>query len=90
MTKTELIKAIASRSGSNIKESQKFLNTFTEIVTESLIKNDSVVIHKFGAFKKIKREERTYPNPQTKKTVSVPAHFVAKFVPYDNLRNAIK
>ena len=90
MKKTELIKAIATRSGQSMNQAEKFINAFSEIVTESLIKDVPVQIKCFGTFKKIKKSERNARNIQTGQTIKVPAHCAAKFIPSIVLRNAIK
>lgn len=73
MNKTDLINAIAAKSGLNKKNSEAALNAFVASVEESLTKGDKVVLVGFGTFEVRKRAARKGRNPQTKKEITIPA-----------------
>lgn len=73
MNKTDLVNAIAVKSGLNKKNSEAALNAFVESVEDSLKKGDKVVLVGFGTFEVRKRAARKGRNPQTKKEITIPA-----------------
>jgi DNA-binding protein HU-beta len=44
MNKTELTKAIADESGLSHKDSEKFLNSFMDVVTKTLKKGEDIAL----------------------------------------------
>lgn len=73
MNKTELIDAIAEKSGLKKTEAEKALKAFVESVEEALKKDDKVQLVGFGTFSVKKRAARTGINPQTKKKIKIKA-----------------
>ena len=73
MNKSELIAAIAAKTGETKKDAEATLNAFTEVVTESLIKGEKVQLVGFGSFEVRKRAARKGRNPQTKEEIKIPA-----------------
>ena len=73
MNKSELIAAIAAKTGSTKKDAEASLNVFVEVVTETLVKGDKVQLVGFGSFEVRKRAARKGRNPQTKEEIKIPA-----------------
>jgi len=73
MNKSELIAAIAAKTGETKKSAEAALNAFTEVVTDSLVKGDKVQLVGFGSFEVRKRAARKGRNPQTKEEIKIPA-----------------
>ena len=73
MNKTELVAMMAQKSNMTKKDTESALNAFVESVTETLKKGDKVSLVGFGTFETRKRAERNGINPQTKKTIKIPA-----------------
>ena len=73
MNKTELVAAIAEKSGLTKKDAEKALVAFTESVEDALKKGDKVQLVGFGTFEVKNRAARTGINPQTKKPVEIAA-----------------
>ncbi|MBR6505131.1 MAG: HU family DNA-binding protein, partial [Clostridia bacterium] len=73
MNKSELIAAIAAKTGETKKSAEAALNAFTEVVTETLVKGDKVQLVGFGSFEVRKRAARKGRNPQTKEEIKIPA-----------------
>ena len=73
MNKSELIAAIAAKTGETKKSAEAALNAFTDVVTETLVKGDKVQLVGFGSFEVRKRAARKGRNPQTKEEIKIPA-----------------
>lgn len=73
MNKSELIAAMAAKTGETKKSAEANLNAFTEIVAEALVKGDKVQLVGFGSFEVRKRAARKGRNPQTKEEIKIPA-----------------
>ena len=73
MNKSDLIAAIAAKTGSTKKDAEATLNSFVYVVTDSLVKGDKVQLVGFGSFEVRKRAARKGRNPQTKEEIKIPA-----------------
>ena len=73
MNKSELIAAIAAKTGDTKKDAEATLNAFIDVVTEALVKGDKVQLVGFGSFEVRKRAARKGRNPQTKEEIKIPA-----------------
>ena len=73
MNKTELIAAIAAKTGETKKDAEATLNAFVNVVSETLAKGDKVQLVGFGSFEVRKRAARKGRNPQTKEEIKIPA-----------------
>ena len=73
MNKSELIAAIAAKTGETKKDAEATLNAFIDVVTEALVKGDKVQLVGFGSFEVSKRAARKGRNPQTKEEIKIPA-----------------
>ena len=73
MNKTELVAAIAEKSGISKKDADKALAAFLETVTDEMKKGEKIQLVGFGTFEVRERAERTGINPQTKQTIKIAA-----------------
>ena len=73
MNKSELIAAIAAKTGDTKKNAEASLDAFVDVITESLVKGDKVQLVGFGSFEVRKRAARKGRNPQTKEEIKIPA-----------------
>ena len=73
MNKSDLIAAIAAKTGDTKKNAEASLDAFVDVITESLIKGDKVQLVGFGSFEVRKRAARKGRNPQTKEEIKIPA-----------------
>ena len=73
MNKTELIAAIAAKTGETKKDAEATLNAFVNVVSETLAKGDKVQLVGFGSFEVRKRAARKGRNPQTQEEIKIPA-----------------
>lgn len=73
MNKSELVNAIAAKSGLSKKNSEAALNAMLSAVEEALVAGEKVVLVGFGTFEVKQRAERKGRNPQTKEEIVIPA-----------------
>ena len=90
MNKTELIAAIAEKSGISKKDADKALAAFVSTVTETLKSGDKVQLVGFGNFEVRNRGARMGRNPQTKETIKIAASKAPVFKAGKAFKDAIK
>lgn len=90
MNKTELIAAIAEKSGISKKDADKALAAFVTTVTETLKAGDKIQLVGFGNFEVRERGERMGRNPQTKETIKIAASKAPVFKAGKAFKDAIK
>ena len=73
MNKTEIIAAVAEKTGMTKKDAERVINATLETIETSLVKGDKVQISGFGIFEVKAREARVGRNPRTKETIQIPA-----------------
>lgn len=81
MNKSELINAIAEKSGLTKIDARKALEATTEAIVDALRAGDKVALVGFGTFSATERPERQGINPRTKEAVTIAARKAAKFKP---------
>ena len=90
MNKTDLINNIAAKSGLTKRDVEAVLNGFLGEVTEALQSGDKVQLIGFGTFETRSRSGRTGRNPQTGKTIEIPASKIPAFKAGNKLKDAVK
>jgi DNA-binding protein HU-beta len=89
MNKAELVAQIAEEAGITKTQANAVIDSFTEAVTKTLKKNDSVTLVGFGTFSLSKRAARKGRNPQTGAAIKISAKKVAKFKAGTELAKAV-
>ena len=89
MNKTELIAAVAEKTGMTKKDAERVVNATFETVTQALAKGDKVAVSGFGNFEVKAREARVGRNPRTKETIQIPATKVPVFKASKALRDTV-
>lgn len=79
MNKAELIEKMATDADISKKQAGMALDSFTDAVTKTLKKGDTVTLVGFGTFSVSKRAARVGRNPQTGAALKIKAKKVAKF-----------
>lgn len=79
MNKSELVDAVASKSGLTKADSQKAVSAVVDSIKEELQKGEKVVLIGFGTFSVSTRSARKGVNPRTKAVIDIPAKKTAKF-----------
>ena len=90
MNKTELINQIAESADISKKAAGDALQGFMMAVTETMVQGDKLSLIGFGTFSATERSARTCRNPQTGKSMKIPAKKVVKFKVGSKLAEAVK
>ena len=89
MNKTELIAAVAAKTGLTKKDAERVVNATVDAIAESLVKGDKVQLSGFGIFEVKAREARVGRNPRTKQTIQIPATRLPAFKASKTLKDAV-
>ncbi len=89
MNKTELIAAVAEKTGLKKTESGKAVDAVVAAITEELKKGDKVTLIGFGTFETRNRAARTGRNPQTGKEIKIKASKAPAFKAGKALKEAV-
>ena len=73
MNKSDLVAAMAAKTGDTKKSAEEALNAFVAVVNEALVKGDKVQLVGFGTFEVRKRAARKGRNPQSGEEIKIPA-----------------
>ena len=73
MNKTELIAAVAEKTGLSKKDSDAAVAAMVDAITESLVRGEKVQLVGFGSFEVKSRSARMGRNPHTKEQIEMPA-----------------
>ena len=85
MNKSELINAIAEKSGLSKVDSKKALDATLESIAGEVKAGGKVVLVGFGTFSVSDRSARKGINPRTKQPIDIPAKKTTKFKPGSEL-----
>lgn len=87
MNKSELISAVAEKSGLSKVDAKKALDATLEAIAGEVKAGGKVVLVGFGTFSVSERSARKGINPRTKKAINIPAKKAAKFKAGSELSN---
>lgn len=73
MNKSELVAALAKKTGATKKSAETSLNALVEVITDELKNDGKIQLVGFGTFEVRKRAARKGRNPQTKEEIKIPA-----------------
>ena len=90
MTKQDLVRSIATKSGLTKKDAEGVLNVVLEEISNALKSGEKVQLIGFGTFETRKRSPRTGRNPQTGETIEIPEMTVPAFRAGNKLKEAVK
>ncbi len=85
MNKTNLIDAVASKSGLAKTDAAKAVDAFVGAVKESLAGGEKITLVGFGTFDVTERAGRNGRNPRTGQVIEIPSKKVVKFKPAKGL-----
>lgn len=89
MNKTELINAIAERSGLTKKDAEKALGATIDAITAALAAGDKVQLTGFGSFEVKERAARVGRNPRTGEATEIAASRVPAFKAGKALKDSV-
>lgn len=90
MNKTELVAALAEKTGVSKKNTDNTINAFTKVIIEALKRDVKVQLPGFGTFELRSRAARTDRNPHTGEAIEIAAAKVPAFKPGKALKDAIQ
>lgn len=90
MNKNELVSSIAQKSGLTKKDVESVVTGVLDEITSALASGEKVQFVGFGTFEPRQRSSRTGRNPQTGKSINIPATVVPAFKAGNKLKDAVK
>jgi DNA-binding protein HU-beta len=79
MTKSQIISALAEKTGMAKKDVDSFMDTLASMAYDEVKKNGEFVVPGFGKMVKVNRKARMGVNPATGEKIQIAAKTVAKF-----------
>lgn len=79
MTQTEIIGALADKTGMTKAQAKDFFNEMAELAKKEVRNNDEFTIPGFGKLVKAHRKAREGRNPATGQPIRIPAKTTVKF-----------
>ncbi|MFP3713354.1 HU family DNA-binding protein [Isoptericola variabilis] len=89
LNKSELVSAIAAKSGLTKADAENALNAFQEVLIESLGKGEAVKVTGLLAVERVERAARTGRNPRTGEEIQIPAGYGVKVSAGSLLKKAV-
>lgn len=89
LTKNDLVELIEDKNNVSRKEAYQTLETFLEIMKETLESGDDVMISGFGKFSVAEKARRKGRNPATGEAMTLPARKVVTFKCSGKLRDRV-
>ncbi|MBR2938134.1 MAG: HU family DNA-binding protein [Oscillospiraceae bacterium] len=89
MNKTELIAAVAEKTGLTKKDAERVVSATFETVTATIKAGEKVSVSGFGIFEVKTREARVGRNPRTKEEIKIPATKLPAFKASKTLKDAV-
>lgn len=89
MKKTELITAIAEKSGLTKKDAEAALTATLDTIVETVAAGDKIQITGFGTFEQRQRNARMGCDPRTGSKIEIPASKVPAFKAGKEFKNTV-
>ena len=89
MKKTELITAIAEKSGLTKKDAEAALTATLDTIVETVAAGDKIQITGFGTFEQRQRNARMGCDPRTGNKIEIPASKVPAFKAGKEFKNTV-
>ncbi len=79
MNKKQLVKRLSQKTGLTLAQSNDFLNSVLEIVSDTLKNKEDVFLRGFGSFMIKERKQRRTMSLNTREMITIPQKDVVKF-----------
>lgn len=89
MNKSDLIAAVAAKTGETKKNAEASINAVIDVIAETLAKGDKIQLVGFGSFEVRSRAARKGRNPQTGKEMKIAAKKAPVFKAGKALKDAV-
>ena len=90
MTKAEIVKEISKKTGIEKSVVLTTVESFMDVVKNSLANQEPVYLRGFGSFIIKHRAEKTARDIHKEKTITIPAHNIPAFKPAKTFMNEVK
>lgn len=90
MTKDELAKEVAGRTGLTRKEVLSVVENLLEVISEGLCRNEKIFLRGFGCFETRQGKGRRARDPRGQGIMRIPPKARPAFRPYDGLKEAVE
>lgn len=90
MTKADVVNEIAKNTGLDKASVLATVESFMEVVKDSLSRHENVYLRGFGSFIIKERAEKTARNISKNTTIIIPAHKIPAFKPAKTFVNSVK
>ena len=90
MTKADIVNEIAKNTGIDKVTVLKTVESFMDVVKESLSKDKNVYLRGFGSFVVKTRAQKTARNISKNTTIIIPAHSIPAFKPAKTFVNEVR
>jgi DNA-binding protein HU-beta len=90
MTKADIVNEISKNTGIEKITVQKAVESFMEVVKDSLTKEKNVYLRGFGSFIVKKRAQKTARNISKNTTIIIPEHSIPAFKPAKSFVSKVK
>jgi len=90
MTRDELAREVADRTGLTQREARSVLDTALEVISETLCGGDSVFLRGFGCFETRRGRSRRARDPRGDGLIRIPPKVRPSFRAYDRLKDRIQ
>ena len=89
MNKSDLIAAVAAKTGDTKKNAEASINALIDVIAESLKDGEKIQVVGFGSFEVRERADRKGRNPQTGKEMKIAAKKAPVFKAGKALKDAV-
>lgn len=90
MTKADIVNEISKNTGIEKIAVQRTVESFMEVVKESLTNGEDVFLRGFGSFITRKRAEKTARNITKEQPIVIPEHYIPYFKPAKTFMHDVK
>ena len=90
ITKSQFARQFAKTNNLSIEKSQKYINSFIEVMTQNLAEDKQVVFVGFGSFRKSKRKAKEGRHPRTGELIQIPESTTVSFTAGKSLKNSVE
>lgn len=89
LSKSDLVKEISDRTESTKAATERFIESFQDVIMEAVAEGKDVRLTGFAAFKPVKRAARMTRNPRTGETVETPEKTVPNIKPLKRFKDML-
>ncbi|MDE5790436.1 MAG: HU family DNA-binding protein [Muribaculaceae bacterium] len=90
MDNKQFIEILSERVGLDREQTARVIGDLCDVISETVVQEDCVVIPSFGSFEPKKKMERVVMHPSSGKKLLVPPRLTLSFKPSTLLKNEIK